>query len=124
MTGLRPGDFLVSATFELEGQDRRASGALHIPNDATEATLDLDFHLGDLTLTVRSTDPHNALNLALSSTDGSSLLECLYTEDHACYFPHLRQGTYRLSYQKPTLRQDQTVELTGNQELMIDPNGP
>jgi protocatechuate 3,4-dioxygenase beta subunit len=45
--GLWPGDWTVSATFLMGTQERYASGTVHIPKGATEATLDLDFHIGD-----------------------------------------------------------------------------
>ncbi|HEV7508495.1 MAG TPA: carboxypeptidase-like regulatory domain-containing protein [Thermoanaerobaculia bacterium] len=49
-TGFWPGDWTVSATFLLGDQERYASGTVHIPSGATEATLDLDFRIGDLSL--------------------------------------------------------------------------
>lgn len=43
--GLWPGDWAVYATFLLGNQEKEASGTVHIPPGATEATLDLDFHI-------------------------------------------------------------------------------
>jgi protocatechuate 3,4-dioxygenase beta subunit len=43
--GLGPGDWKVYATFQLGDRERHASGKIHIPSGATEATLDLDFHI-------------------------------------------------------------------------------
>ncbi len=47
-TGLGPGDWTVKATFLVGYQDREATGKIHIPKGAAEATLDLDFHIEDL----------------------------------------------------------------------------
>jgi hypothetical protein len=47
--GLWPGDWTVTATCLLRNEERSASGKVHIPRGATEATLDLDFHIGNLT---------------------------------------------------------------------------
>lgn len=46
-TGLGSGDWTVYATFQQGNQERYASGNVHIPSGATEAALDLDFHIGD-----------------------------------------------------------------------------
>jgi len=122
--GLWPGDWTVSAVFDLEGQKRLASGAVHIPSGATEATLDLDFHLGDLTLTVRPMTSTDAFDAYLFNGDGSDLMQYLSARDGAYRYSHLRAGTYQLNYRKGRGRQIQQLELTADQELVIDPNVP
>jgi hypothetical protein len=123
-TGLWPGDWTVSAVFDLEGQKRLASGAVHIPSGATEATLDLDFHLGDLTLTVRPTTSTDALDAYLFNGNGSDLVQYLSARDGAYRYSHLRAGTYQLNYRQGRGRRIRQLELTADQELVIDPNGP
>ncbi len=121
--GLGPGDWTVSATFLLGYQERYASGKVHIPPGATEATLDLDFHVGDLTLTVRATTPDGYLDPALENADGSDLTWRQTTEG-GYLFSRLRAGNYRLNYQKGEKRQTQLVELTSDRDLVIDPAAP
>jgi len=118
--GLGPGDWTVSATFLLGGQERYASGKVHIPQGATEATLDLDFHLGDLTLTVRLTTPGGYLDPSLDNTDGSDLILRRLREDGAYLFSHLRAGTYLLTYHKGDQKQTQLVELRADREMVLD----
>jgi hypothetical protein len=122
-TGLGPGDWMVSAVFQLGYQDRAASGEVHIPSGATEATLDLDFHIGDLTLKVRPTVLGGYLDPVLYDVGGGELAKG-QLDDGGYLFSRLRAGTYRLHYQKGDRTQEQLVELTADQELVIDPNGP
>jgi hypothetical protein len=119
-SGLGPGDWKVTATFLLGNQERYASGKVHIPSSATEATLDLDFHLGDLTLTVRPTTPEGSLDPSLDNADGSDLTLRQSGEDGAYLFSHLGAGTYVLSYHKGDKWQSQLVELTADRELVLD----
>jgi hypothetical protein len=123
-TGLWPGDWTVFATFQLGNQERFASGTVHIPRGATEATLDLDFHIGDLELKVRSTTPEIFLHPDLQNLDGSSLPQSKAADDDSYLFSHLRAGTYRLCYQNGDKRKNQIVELKADRELVVDPAAP
>jgi hypothetical protein len=123
--GLWPGDWTVTAVFQLGDQGRIASGKVHIPSGATEATLDLDFHIGDLTLTVRPTvSDRGYLYPSLYDVAGGELTNGRYAENGSYSFSHLRAGPYRLHYKKGDQIQEQLVELTADQELVLDPNGP
>ncbi|MFY9826978.1 MAG: carboxypeptidase-like regulatory domain-containing protein, partial [Thermoanaerobaculia bacterium] len=119
--GLGAGDWKVAATFLVGYLERYASGTVHIPAGATEATLDLDFHVGDLTLTLRPTTSEVYLDPSLDNADGTSLAVRQFSDDGTYVFPHLRAGSYRLSYMKKDKRQYEVVELTEDRELVIDP---
>ncbi|MBW8876209.1 MAG: carboxypeptidase regulatory-like domain-containing protein [Acidobacteria bacterium] len=126
LTGLWPGDWTVTATRARHSwmePDRMASGKIHIPPGTTEATLDLDFHVGDLTLTVRSAHPGEPFRATLLYADGSELIkDPLYGHDEVFHFERLQAGTYRLRIEDLRKKvQEQPVELTADREVVIDP---
>jgi hypothetical protein len=120
--GLWPGDWTITASYRYQksgplffsSPERVATGRIHIPPGATEVTLDLDFHMGDLTL--------------LLYADGSALINNelghggVFSQDGGVRFERLQAGTYRLRIEDPRGKtvQEQPVELTADREVVID----
>ncbi|HEX3555073.1 MAG TPA: carboxypeptidase regulatory-like domain-containing protein [Thermoanaerobaculia bacterium] len=136
-TGLWPGDWTIiagytSGTLLYGSPERLATGKVHIPSGTTEATLDLDFRMGDLTLTVRSAHPNESFLAALLNADGSALIKNAFgqggvsSQDGVVRFERLQAGTYRLRIQdqRGKQMQDQPIELTADREVVIDPAVP
>jgi hypothetical protein len=137
-TGLWPGDWTITVRYPAQRQffgdpERLATGRIHIPPGATEATLDLDFHMGDLTLTVRSAQPGEAYNATLLSADGSVLIKNAFgqngvfsSQDGVVRFPRLQAGTYRVRIEDQHGKKvrEQPIELAADREVVIDPAAP
>jgi hypothetical protein len=132
-TGLWPGDWTITARHTSgsafsRSPARLATGRIHIPPGATEATLDLDFHMGDLTLTVRSAHPDKSFLATLLDADGSELIKNAFgqngvsSQDGVVRFERLQAGTYRLRIedQQGKKLQEQPVELTADREVVVD----
>jgi protocatechuate 3,4-dioxygenase beta subunit len=136
-TGLWPGDWTITAGYTagvaLYGSpERLATGRIHIPLGATEATLDLDFHMGDLTLTVRSVHPGETYSATLLNADGSELIKNMFgqhgvgSQDGVVRFPRLQAGIYRLRVEDQHWKKvrEQPIKLTADREVMVDPAAP
>jgi hypothetical protein len=134
-TGLWPGDWTITARCTSGSRPlfygsptRLATGRIHIPPGATEATLDLDFHMGDLTLTVRSAHPDESFLATLLYADGSELIKNAFgqngvsSQDGVVRFQRLQAGTYRLRIedQQGKKVQEQPIELTADREVVVD----
>jgi hypothetical protein len=124
-TGLWPGDWTVAASRERHSwmePDRFARGRIHIPPGVTEATLDLDFHVGDLTLTVRTAHPGESFRATLLYADGSEFIkDPLFGHNEIFHFQRLQAGSYRLRIEvRGKKTQEQAVELTADREVVID----
>jgi hypothetical protein len=131
--GLWPGDWTITASYgpgllSYGSPARLATGKIHISPGATEATLDLDFHMGDLTLTVHSAHPDQSFRVALLYADGSALIQHAFgqdgvlSQDGVVRFERLQAGTYRLRIQDQNGKkvQEQPIELNASREVVID----
>jgi len=136
-TGLWPGDWTITAGYTAGRRwygdpERLATGRIHIPPGATEATLDLDFHMGDLTLTVRSAQPGGFFGATLLFADGSALIKNAFgqtgvaSQDGVVRFQRLQAGTYRLRIEDQHSKKvrEQPIELTADREVVVDPAAP
>jgi protocatechuate 3,4-dioxygenase beta subunit len=127
-TGLWPGDWTITALYwpNYLSLQRLATERIHIPPDATEVTLDLDFHMGDFTLTVRSVHPGERFRATLLDADGIELFKDPFDQDSVFRFQRLQAGTYRLRIRDLTQKkvQEQRIELTADREVVIDPAAP
>jgi hypothetical protein len=102
---------------------RRALGKIHISPGATEATLDLDFHVGDVTLTVRAAHPGEPFIYAtLLYADGSEFMQVQSGQDEVFRFQRLQAGTYllRIMDGHGNQVQEQPIELNADREVVID----
>ncbi|HEX4960584.1 MAG TPA: carboxypeptidase regulatory-like domain-containing protein [Thermoanaerobaculia bacterium] len=125
--GLWPGDWTITASASQGALPwlspvRLTTGRIHIPPGATEVTLDLDFHVGDLTLAAHSAHPGEPFRATLLNADGSELIKYPSLEDGAFLFKRLQAGTYRLRIEgRPGQTvQEQPIELTADREVVID----
>ena len=125
VTGLTPGTWLVDAELHAEGTwngSRSAVGRVTLRPGETEAVLDLDFELGDLTLTVSAPAGANTLIANLVRPDGSVLYTSGLTESPTVRFDRLRPGTYHLTWslgEHGEARGEQDVILTGDREVTL-----
>lgn len=124
LTNLGPGPWMVTAVLQTPGGnlERIAVGSVTIPEGVAEARLDLDFQLGDLTLTVRFTEPGRFVNFELRLPDGSPLVKGQdQSGDGRVHIPRLRAGSYRLRIlsDAATVLLDQPVELSSDQEVVL-----
>ncbi|MFY9821071.1 MAG: carboxypeptidase-like regulatory domain-containing protein [Thermoanaerobaculia bacterium] len=133
-TGLWPGDWTIIAGYTSgpllpTAPERLGRGTIHIPAGATEATLDLDFQLGDLTLTVRSAQPDAPFRASLLNEDGTELIGSsnrllggVVSQGGRVRFERLQAGHYRLQieYASGTRATEQTIELASDREVVID----
>jgi hypothetical protein len=124
--GLSPGDWTIIAHLGRGNSLRQAMGRIHIPPGASEATLDLDFHVGDLTLTVRSANPGEPFHATILYADGSELMQILSGQDGVFRFQRLQAGTYRLRIddQQGEKLQEHPIELNADREMVVDPAAP
>lgn len=126
ITNLGPGEWTVSAEIQarVNGVDltRTATGGVTIPEGATEARRDLDFHLGDLTLTVRFAEPSIPFSLDLRLPNGSTLVSSQdKPRDGHVQIPRLRAGSYhlRILSEGGTPLLDEPVHLPADQEIVL-----
>lgn len=96
--GLGPGTWEVSASYEVFGAEtRRATGRIVIPDEATEATLDLDFFSGDLTLSGRIEGAgDDYVWVDLLRPDGGLVVEEVSAPRRTFRIGNLRAGSYRV----------------------------
>src|SRR4029077_20469344 len=124
--GLWPGDWKLTARSEkgfMDGSLRRqAIGRIHIPSDATEVTLDLDFHVGNLTFTVRSAHPGDSFSATLLYADGSEFIKYPIGQDGVFRFQRLQPGTYRLRIDdlRGNKLRDEPIDLKADREVVMD----
>jgi hypothetical protein len=124
--GLGPGEWDVTAVHTDFGLGRRtAQGRITIPSGATEATLDLDFSLGPLTLSVRLASAGEVEDLALRllRPDGTELIDFARRFDDGTFrFHRLREGGYRIQVRDGDgqVLAEQAVELGADMEVVVE----
>ncbi len=132
---LEPGDWSITARLDTrcrncrfmsgDGRDRKIESHVTVAAGDSETALDLDFALGDRTLTVRpaGADKPSELCLRLFLPDGGALVERACQErDGAFRVPRLRAGDYQIQImdQKDKVLLTRSIELTSDQENMVE----
>lgn len=128
ITGLPAGEWNILAVLEgrFRGPERIGRGRVTIPPGTNAASLDLDFALGDLTLsgrviTPRGENPEVWARLLLP--DGQeAVVNRFKLEEGVFRFDRLRAGTYRLriSGAKNQVLADELVELGADLEVVVE----
>jgi len=130
VTGLKPGRWLVSAELHAEGTwngFRSAVGQINLQEGDDETFLDLDFALGDASLTVHAPDGEKILMANLVRPDGSILFTSGLAESPAVRFDRLRPGTYHLVWslgENGEKRGEQDVTVSTDGEMTLAPQEP
>jgi len=130
VTGLTPGRWMVSSELHAEGTwngFRSAVGQVTLRDGDDETLLDLDFALGDASLTVQAPAGEKILIASLVRPDGSILFTSGMAESPTVHFDRLRPGTYHLVWslgENGERKGEQDVTLTTDRELMLAPELP
>lgn len=124
--GLTPGELTAKAAIRDTAnvyRDRHAIGRISV-QPGNEAVLDVDFHMGDHTLSGRVTASHPPKVFAtLLLPDGTELItDDRLLEEGKFHFDRLRAGTYRLRIVDfgGKVVADQPVEVPPDQEVVIE----
>jgi hypothetical protein len=127
VTGLTPGRWMVSA--ELHAEEtwngfRSAVGQITLQEGDDETVLDLDFALGDASLTVQAPAGEKILIASLVRPDGSILFTSGMAESPTVRFDRLRPGTYHLVWslgENGERRGEQDVTVSTDGEVTLTP---
>jgi len=118
---------MVSAELHTEGTwngFRSAVGQITLQEGDDETVLDLDFALGDASLTVRAPDGEKILMANLVRPDGSILFTSGMAESPEVRFDRLRPGTYHLVWslgENGETRGEQDVTVSTDSEVTLAP---
>jgi hypothetical protein len=127
VAGLTPGRWMVSAELHAEGTwngFRSAVGQVTLQDGEDETSLDLDFALGDASLTVQAPNGEKILMANLVRPDGSILATSGLMESPTVRFDRLRPGTYHLVWslgENGERRGEQDVTLSTDSEVTLAP---
>lgn len=127
ISGLGAGPWDVEAELRIGPSERRLARArVDIPYEASEETVDLDFFLGDLSLSgrVQGGEGHDSLWIDLAHPDGTSFIKTARIEKGAFHLDRLQPGTYRLrveTYDREVkVLAERTVQIPVREDLVVE----
>lgn len=128
VSDLSPGEWRINA--RLAGASPGAAGReierrVTLSPDVPETRLDLDFSLGDRTLTIHPTGAGTSgdLYMNLLLPDGTNALNetIVPGQDGAFHISQLREGSYRIQISNTgKIRVDETVDLSTDREIVVE----
>ena len=127
ISGLGSGLWDVEAELRIRPSGRRTARAqVDIPYGATAESLDLDFLMGDLSLSghVQGGEGHDSLWIDLAHPDGTPFIESARIENGAFRLDRLQPGSYQLrvaTYDREVkVLAERTVQLPAREELVVE----
>jgi len=126
ISGLGAGSWNVEAELRIGPSERRTARAqVDIPWGATAQSLDLDFFMGDLSLSgrVQGGEGHDSLWIDLAHADGTPFIETARIENGAFHLDRLQAGSYLLRVEtwdrEVKVLAERTVQLPAREEVVV-----